>query len=395
MSEDKRIGMLKNECYDLCKHKGNQPEYEKAVYRLERRVTELKLNHVIEPFQLSFLLLTRSQPLLSSPSVFKKDVDSLFKVKKASFFFQLPELVGFPDNYQLGHGKLRNFDSLPTAVRDFAVGLTKGTVGKVMTDRERVQTVYLQEMSVTRNPNTGCWLEISKSGISNFIVLERALQAAEESLDILRILRPHIRITLPQYAISRNSDERKAVLEPLRIELYKYHFDQEEQEWVDRLNNLVVNPSCDLENRILNALHFYRIGRNFSPEDQELFYYVAAIENLVIGKDDRDVLRWKFSEKAALLLEDDVSRRLEAVAKLRNLYDARSTVAHGSTLPVKTGSVSLAKNCLVGIIKKILELVDKGGIQSVSPTAIKNSSLDEYIDQIKYSGKPHRDRRTA
>jgi len=395
MNEDKRIDMLKNECYDLYKFKGNPVGYEKAVIELEQRVTELELNHVVEPLQLSFLLLSQIEPLLSDSAIFKKGVDRIFKVKKTSFFFQLPELVGFPDNYQLGHGKLRDFDSLPAAVRDLAVGLIKGRVGKVRTEQERVQTVYLQEMSVPRNPNAGCWLEMRKSGISSFIVFERALQAAEESLDILRILRPHIRITLPQYAISRNSDERKASFEPLKIELYRYHFDQEEQKSIDRLSNLVINPRSDLEKRILNALHFYRIGRNFSPEDQELFYYVAAIENLVIGKDDRDVLRWKIPEKAAFLLEGDLSRRLEVVAKLRNLYDARSTIAHGSMSHVEPRNVQLAREYLIRIITEVLELIDKRDLKSVSPIATKNSSLDEYIDQIKYSGKPQGDQRRA
>jgi len=395
MSGDKQIDILKDECYDLFKFKDNPVGYEKAVIKLEQRVTELKLNHIIEPLQLSFLLLTHVQPLLAYSAEFKKAVDRLFKVKKTSFFFQLPELVGFPDNYQLGHGKLRNFDSLPAVVRDLAVSLTKGRVGKVRTELERIQTAYLHEMNIPVDPNTGCWLEINKSGISSFIVLESALQAAEESLDILRILRPHIRVPLPQYIISKNADDRKASFEALKIELYRYHFDQEEQKLINRLNNLVANPRSDLEKRVLNALHFYRIGRNFSPEDQELFYYVAAIENLVIGKDDKDVLKWKFSEKAAFLLEDDLSRRLEMVAKLRNLYDARSTIAHGSMSRGETRNVPIARECLVRIITEILELIDKRGLQSVSPMATKNSSLDEYIDQIKYSGKPQGGQRSA
>jgi hypothetical protein len=395
MSEDKRIDILRNKCYDLYKFKDNPVEYEKAIIRLEQEVTKLGLNHVVDPIELSFLMLTYELTVRSGTLQFRRYVDELFKIKKTSFFFQLPELFGFPDNYQLGHGKLLNFDSLPSAIKDFAAGLTKGRVGKVRTELERVQTVYLQEISIPINPHNGCWLEISKSGISSFIMLNKALQAAEESLDILRILRPHIRIPLPQYAISKNAGDRKASFEALKIGLYKYHFDQGEQKLIARLNNLVVSSRSDLEKRVLNALHFYRIGRNFSPEDQELFYYVAAIENLVIGKDDRDVLRWKFSEKAAFLLEDDMSGRLEMATKLKNLYDSRSRIAHGSEALGETRNVLLARECLVKIIIKILELIDKRGLQSVSPLATKNSSLDEYIDQIKYSGDPKESRRRA
>ena len=390
MSQDKQIDILKNACYDLCRFKDTPAEYEKAVYKVEQIVTKLRLDNIVDPGEISFFLLTHSQPLLSNPMEFRNDCDALLKVKKTSFFFQLPELAGFPDNYLLGYGKLRSFDSLPRTVRDFATGLTEGKVGRVRTEQERVKTIYLDEMSIPRNPRSGCWFEISNSGISGFIQLNKAIQAADESLDILRILRPHIRIPLPQYIISKNTEDRTASFEALNIELYKYHFDEEEQKLIDRLNDLVVNPRCDLEKRILNALHFYRIGRNFSPEDQEVFFYVAAIEKLVIGNNDRDVLKWKFSEKAAFLLEDDLNGRMEIVSKLKDLYDARSTIAHGGMSQEVTRSIPIARDYLFRIIKTILELIDKRGLQSVSSNGAKDNTLDKYIDQIKYSGKTSR-----
>jgi hypothetical protein len=388
MGEDKQIDRLKKECYKLYKFKDDPAEYEKAAYDLEKKVTALRLNHIVEPLELSYSLLLNISSFPASPTEFEKRVDKLLEIKKMSFFFQLPQLVGFPDNYHLGHGKLRKFDSLPAMVRDFATGLTNGKVGKVRTEEERIQTVFLHEMQIPRNPHVGCWLEIKKSGIGSFMVCEKALQAAEESLDILRVLRSHIRISLPQYAISKNSDERKVSFNALKIELYDYHFDQQdqqEQKSIDRLNKLVARPRSELEKRVLNAFHFYRIGRNFSPEDQELFYYVAAIENLIIGKDDRD-LGWKFSERAAFLLEDDLIGRLEVVGKLRGLYRQRSAIAHGGIFHGKTSTTQMARDYLVRIIEKILELIDKRGLKGLSSKK-KDDSLDEYIDGIKYSGK--------
>lgn len=158
---------------------------------------------------------------------------------------------------------------------------------------------------------------------------------------------------------------------------------------IDRLNSLCVRPCSELEKRVVNALHFYRIGRNHSPQEQEIFYYVAAIENLIIGENDRDVLRWKFSERGAFLLEDNLSRRLEMVTKLKRLYDARSTIAHGNVSQGDAKIIAPTRDYLRRIIMKILELIDERGLQSVSPSTTKDgSSLDEYVDQVKYSGKP-------
>jgi len=387
MSEHKQIDKLKKECYDLFKFKDNLTEYDKALLNIEKKVTELKLDNIVEPLELSFLLQFHAREFPSSLEEFQRHVDKVLGVKKISFFFQLPELVGFPDNYNIGYGKFRKFTSLPKIVRDLATGLTKGKVGQVRTERERIQTMYIREIRIPLNTNTGCWLEIEKSGVSSFIVLENALQSAEMSLDILRIIRPHIRISLPQYVISKSSNERKAFFNALNIELYKYHFDHQEQELIDRLNTLIVNPRSELEKRVLNALQFYRIGRNFSPEDQALFYYVAAIENLILGKNDRDVLRWRFAEKAAFLLEGDLTGRLEIVNAFKSLYDARSTIAHGIMRKSENRKISQAKESLIKIIIRILELIDKKGLISVSSEG-KNNSLDEYVDQIKYSGKP-------
>ena len=234
-----------------------------------------------------------------------------------------------------------------------------------------------------KDPNVGYWLKVSESGMGNFIIQQKALQKAEASVDILRILRPHIKLTLPQYVISKISSERTVSFTPLGVELDIYHFDKVEQELIDRLSKLVVNPSCDLEKRILNALHFYRIGRNFSSEDQELFY-VAAIENLLISR-EKNVLRWKFSEKAAFLLSDDLAGRLETVKTFKTLYDDRSAIAHGNMPQCKPPETRQARDSLLLLIEKILKLMKERHLTKVS--SADNVSLDSYIDEIKYAAK--------
>ena len=88
------------------------------------------------------------------------------------------------------------------------------------------------------------------------------------------------------------------------IEFSKYSYDVKDQALIDALSAICVKPSSDLEKRIKNAIQLYRIADNNSPNHHKLLFYIAAIENLILGADNRDVLRWKFSEKGAILLSD-------------------------------------------------------------------------------------------
>ena len=144
-----------------------------------------------------------------------------------------------------------------------------------------------------------------------------------------------------------------------------------------------------MEERIKNALHFYRIGDDHSPNYQKLFFYVAAIENMILGGNDRGVLRWKFSEKGAILLADNRKKRLDLAEELKKLYDERSNIAHGGKSDYNFVMTTSARRYVYNVIVRILNLIDTCGLQRVSPKNRKKKtgkSLDEYADNIIYSG---------
>lgn len=281
---------------------------------------------------------------------------------------------------------LLTFDSLPQSVRVFAKDLSKGKVPNVATLTQRMWDKTIQKLIIPADPKLWHWLKISVSAISSTISLDRAFESAENSLDILRMAISTARLHLPQHAIALNTDKNKAFPVVKRIEFSKYIYNPKHQELIDRLGNVYVKASSELERRIKNAIHFWRIADNNSPDYQKLFFYVAAIKNLILGGNDRDALRWKFSQKGAILLSDNPKKRLDLVKELKEMYHERSKVAHGRKSYYDFFLAMSSRSYLRTIIMKIMYLIDKHNLKTVARKEKKpDQSLDEYLDNMIYS----------
>lgn len=391
MSESDRIDVLKKACLRLFEFKGDYETYENEAIKLADRVVSLKLNHTIDPGHLKFFLIIHIKNKLRflNRKQFDKLINDYFKVKKTDYYFQISELESFPDNYRLGYGRLLTFDSLPQPVKTFAESLSNGKIIGVKQKTEKILKEIVKKIVIPSDPHVGYWLKITTSAISYIIQSTNAFESAEESLDILRIATPTSRVHLPQYAIGINTGESKAFLATAAVEFSRYPYHPRMDKLIDRLSDICVKPSSELEKRIKNALHFYRIGDNFSPNHPKIFFYVASIEHLILGRNDRDVLRWKFSEKGAILLADDSKERLGLSNELKGLYDKRSIIVHGGKFEYDFFGTTSARRHLHNIIMKILHLIDTCGLQRVAPKDKKKKAgeaLDEYVENIIYSG---------
>lgn len=388
MREANKIELLKKGCLKLFKFKNDYKRYEKEAIKLAERVAKLKLNHTIDPTHLQFFLLVHVKNQLSSLSreQFDKLIEDFFKVTKTDYYFQLSELEAFPDNYRLGYGVLLTFGSLPQPVKAFAKSLAKGKIANEKPERERILKEIVKKIVIPPAPHIGYWLKITTSSVSYNIRFHNAFEFAEESLDILRIAKPAARVNLPQYAVGMNTNESNPFLATAAVTFSRYPYAPGKQELIDRLNDICVKPSSELEEHIKNALHFYRIGDYHSPNHQKLFFYVAAIERLIIsGKTD---LTHKFSEKGAILLANNLKERLDLSKELKEHYNERSKIAHGGKTKYDFFMTTDSRRHVHNIIMKILHLIDTRGLQRVSPKKKKKTgrSLDEYLDNIIYSG---------
>jgi hypothetical protein len=390
MNEAEKVEKLKEASLEIFKLRENFEAYQKKIDEITDKVHRFKLEHTIDPGELGFrLTIPVSGKKLSdiSSDEFRRSVEDYFKLKERDYYFQLVELGSFPPQYKLGFGALLVFDSLPKEVKDCAESLSKGKVPSAGQSMQKMWNQIIQALTIPSDPKAGQWLKISVSAISSSTSLDRAFEYAEESLDILRMAISSARFHLPMHAIALDKDQSKAFPVAKGVEFSKYSYDPRHQNLIDGLNTICVKPSSDLEKRIKTALHFFRIADNNAPDYHKLFFYVAAIENLILGADDRDVLRWKFSEKGAVLLSDKLRERLAQAAELKAMYDSRSKIAHGGEADYDFLLTTSSRYCLRKTIIRLMTLINKNNLKTVARKNGKpNQSLDEYLDNIIYSG---------
>ena len=72
------------------------------------------------------------------------------------------------------------------------------------------------------------------------------------------------------------------------------------------INQIFVKPNPnDLEKRILSAIDVYGLIEPSTPKHVRFLFCVVALESLLLGKSDRDYLRWKIAEKISFLIADN------------------------------------------------------------------------------------------
>ncbi len=390
-NQSERIEKLKKKCLELYEFWDNLAEYEKGVFKLRKTVIDLGLTEILDPthFIFLFMVVIRRNRGKTTFEDFKKEVNEFLSIKKLDFYFQLVELSGFPENFRLGYGNLVSFTKLPDSVKKIALKLAKGDTSNIYNNKQKDEVLdyACKQLLIPEDPNVGFWLRISPpKAISFNILMENAFVHAQDSLDILRIASPmRGRTRLPQLAIEYNVDVGTAFPCVRGIEIGRYPYDPDSNVLIQRLNDVCVNPSCDLEERLKDALHFFRMAEIHAPPHQQLFFYVAAIERLILSQEPN--LNHKFCERAAILTEKESGKRIEHLKELKALYKMRSTIAHGRKTNYDFYLTNSARSYLRNIILKILYLIDTKKIKRVSPKENKeNESLEEYINQIIFSG---------
>ena len=388
MNEMDRIVLIKKDFLKLYELKEDKIKYDTKIEELCNDIENLKLPHLIDPVHIKFLFIVEMGNMISNISFeeFRDFVDNSFKKVESAFYFHKPELFGFPNNIFLGHGKLINYESLPLEVKIFSNKIFSREYCFKDPLVIKAFGLYLQDNIAISDPKKGSWLEIKTSSITFDIRHKNAFEKAEESLDVLRIIKSPYKLNTIQYAIVLNEDEKDAFPTSIGLSGLRYEYDQDIQKAISIFSNICLNPKNDVENRLKNALYFKRIGDNFAPDHFKIFFYIAGIENLILGGDDRDVLRWKFAQKGAILLDKNSERRHEISRELKEMYDLRSKIAHGGKSEYDYFKTIRAKDYLHNMIVIIINLLNKEKIKVISRDGKrKNASLDEYVDKIIFS----------
>lgn len=383
-----KIQKIKKEFVKLYDLKDDKKEYDKRLDELCKQIDKLKLSSLIDSFHVKFLFSVEMGNRLSrtSRNDFIAFITDKFQNKTSTFYFHKPELNNFPSELSLGFGKLTDYEMLPLKVREYARKIYTGEFSFDDSLISKAFGLHIHDNVAISDPTKGRWLAIQTSSITYRIRQEDAFNKAEESLDLLRLINSPYKLTTLQYALVLDEIDDKIYPASVPLTGLRYDYDADIEKDLNILNELCINTKNDLQHRIKNALYLKRIADNDSPDHLKILFYVAAIENLILGDNERDVLRWKFSQKGALILDDDPLKRQQISTELKHLYDLRSKIAHGGKIKYDFYKTNDAERYLRILIGRIIYLMNKENIYMISKKGKKNGkSLNEYIDKIIYS----------
>jgi hypothetical protein len=79
------------------------------------------------------------------------------------------------------------------------------------------------------------------------------------------------------------------------------------------------------------AVNFLKRARTKVQEENQIIDCFVAIESLFSTNEEKTEMRFRISNRVAILLAKDKDERIELRKKIRDLYDLRSTIVHGSS----------------------------------------------------------------
>jgi len=318
-----------------------------------------------------------------SKSQFYTTVENVFSTKEYFYYFHLSKLNNFPDEYKLGYGVVKKWDSLPEEVKNECQRvMILNESPYPMIDDTTWRRLSAENKIIFNSPHIGQWLEISIIGVLGPNMQEEAFRKAELSLDFLRLLLFSGAVEPVSYPVIYDPKSNKVNLGgsisfTSGIDYIGDIRERGYDETIIRLNKLIDNPS-KIEKRIIQALNFLRIGDYISEKQNKIFYYAAGIEKMIL--DNEPEISYKFSTRGAFLLENNSEERQIIFNNLKDVYKKRSEVAHGSVIEYDHQLTNKSKYYLKNMIKQLIKIIDENGLIDVKKSGDKKTLLN-YVEQ--------------
>lgn len=154
---------------------------------------------------------------------------------------------------------------------------------------------------------------------------------------------------------------------------------------VFELSELILKPIdslTEIEDSILSAVRWFASAVNQTEENVSFLHYVICLESLFTSVDKSMPIASAISDSVAFLCADSKQKRVEIKREIKELYDLRSTIAHGGKHAVpapKLDRVALAAQASIGKILK-----NKDHLKT-------KMDLAAYVDDLKYFGRADTD----
>jgi hypothetical protein len=147
------------------------------------------------------------------------------------------------------------------------------------------------------------------------------------------------------------------------------------------LSELLLKPVSSLteiEDSLLNAVRWFASAVNQVEENVSFLHFVICLESLFTSIDKSIPIASTISDSVAFLCADTKSQRVKIKREVKDLYDLRSSIAHGGKHAVAAPRLDRVAIAAQASIRKIIDHKD---------SLITKVDLARYIDELKYFGR--------
>jgi len=325
------------------------------------------------------------------------------------FFFPARNLWGYPDGYVVGECSLNSLRHLPQDVRHRISSGWKYTYSR---EKEIYGSRGESDYENSKMSETYFCVEVRAFGRRTAI--ETATRLANQGRNILKCF--HHISHLPKLREFYFLKGRTFLhIGDLRYvsgwESHPTGLFPEQEKYVSLISRLVRNRESDeITRKCISAIDLYGMIEPDTPNEVSFLLSVIAIECLLLGRDDRDLLGWKLREKIAMLLGDTPEwftwflnkanptqeecdgARIDAreclSKRVADMYDKRSRFAHPDVhgqSQITEQDLDFASLVFELSLQKLLTLRERGITHVYRDSLGDPKSLDSFIDRMKYS----------
>ena len=393
-------------------------EVHEACDQLANEIEDVTRDDVLEFFHYVLPIDDRVEIATITFDDFKKSIDRHLLCEPSSFdfYFRFGTAGIFPEGYQVGNGKIHDFEKLPSNIRE----VIENNYEFEFHDDKEPWEEKLDDYVKRRSKE--CYIHFQIKSLGYNKAEEKAFRLARTSANIFKILlgaKRHytLKYNTPFNYYWYNSGKktfsigrafRAENIHPFRTPLIDKR--------ISEINDIINKTSpTDLEQRITNAIEVYGLIDDNTSLHVSFLLCVIALEGLLLSGNDRDYLGWKLSEKITYLIGESEAwmimffnlppqmtgtishfkekHLLEAKIGLsqlvKELYGKRSGFAHSgltdSEESISEEDFQKVDSIRRWIIERLLELSRNGITHLKKGKGIDNDSLDVYIQKLKYS----------
>jgi hypothetical protein len=336
-------------------------------------VSSSELSEQISEFLVIYPLSTKEKSDEHFLMALAQFIESLTKVKTYKAFIFIPKIIGFPPGEQFGPIKT----------------ITKNEVVFEQSEGFWEHFTYIKSQYADVNEDDGLWLECTFTSVLNYYLsgeLKKAIQPFLGMISLLMFGFPMSDESLIGVIIG---DKRREYIAPDIISS-KYlvkgwaRFHPARHQNVAEVKRLFAKPkNTELERKLVLSSKMYWLAlQSYSPEIT-FISLISALESLLLGKDDRDYIGLKISEKVAFLMADEQQARLELYKTMKKYYDIRSSLVHGKSgkaVKVERADVDTIKQIFRAVYEKVMHMAET----YTGLTSDDGKGLDDYINELRF-----------